>query len=66
MEFVSSNIQSGDYDEASKTLLITFNTGRRYEHYGVPQELWEALKDAGSKGRFYSQFIKGKFAYAEV
>ncbi|SFV35904.1 KTSC domain-containing protein [Devosia crocina] len=35
---------------------------RRYTYSGVPQTLYEALSEAESRGRFFNQHIRGRFA----
>ncbi len=32
-----------------------------YIHQNVPSELWNAMKEASSYGKFYNQYIKGKY-----
>ena len=39
---------------------------RRYKYFDVPQDLYQALRDAPSRGAFYNQFIKGRFECAFV
>jgi hypothetical protein len=34
---------------------------RRYKYFGVPPELYEGLRDAESRGRFFNHFIRGHF-----
>ena len=51
----SAVIRSFKYDEASQTLLIVFQSGRRYEYLDVPTELVEELRRAFAKGEFFNQ-----------
>lgn len=46
---------------SSGTLIVVFRSGRRYDHPGVPVELFLDLLHAESKGRFYNAFIRGRF-----
>lgn len=57
----SSFLRSADYDEASRRLILTMNNGNRYLYSGVPKHIYSGLLVAASKGRFYDDFIKGKF-----
>ena len=34
---------------------------RRYKYFDVPQDLYEALSNAPSRGGFYNRHIKGRF-----
>ena len=45
---------------------MTFITGRRYIYDDVPQDVFEAFKAAFSKGTFFNQEIRDRYAYREV
>ena len=53
----SSTLVSVGYDPTSGTLEIEFRNGI-YQYFGVSAEIHEGLMSAGSKGAFFSQFIK--------
>lgn len=60
----STLIQQVGYDAASRTLVIKFVTdGSVYEYYDVPQEVYEALMAAESKGRYFTRHIKNKYRF---
>jgi hypothetical protein len=61
----STVIRSFQYDEASYSLLITFQSGRRYRYLDVPAKTVDELRAASSKGRFFNTSIRGQFAYRE-
>lgn len=61
----SSLIRSFEHDEASKTLLIIFRSGRRYRYLDVPAETHQGLRAASAKGVFFNTQIKDRFAYTE-
>jgi KTSC domain len=48
----SAMIASFTYDEESKTLLVVFQSGRRYHYLDVPAELIKELRVAFAKGEF--------------
>ena len=54
----STNLVSVGYDTGSLTLEIEFNTGSIYQYFGVPQNVYEELMGAASKGRYFDQNIK--------
>ncbi|WP_428408449.1 KTSC domain-containing protein [Hyphococcus sp.] len=62
----SSNIASIGYDTPSQTLEVEFLNGTIYQYYGVPQNLYDQLMQAGSKGRFLNTYIKNAFGYSRV
>lgn len=63
----SSNIESIGYDETTQILEVAFLTGAIYQYYGVPDQLYQGLMSASSKGTYLNQYIKkGGFAYSQV
>ena len=58
----SSNIASVGYEAETMTLEIEFNNGRVYQYQGVPQEVYEALIQAGSKGSYFNANIKNSYS----
>lgn len=59
----SSNVDTIKYDPKYRLLFITFLKSGEYVYYDVPRDIWEALKDAPSKGKFVHAFIKDKYQY---
>jgi KTSC domain-containing protein len=67
MPFVQSSvITSVEYDEDAGELDIAFTSGKIYRYSDVPLEIYAEFLDAGSKGQFFNDYIKDKYAYAEV
>ncbi|MEZ5873216.1 MAG: KTSC domain-containing protein [Nitratireductor sp.] len=62
----SSNIASIGYDIPSQTLEVEFQNGTIYQYYGVPENMYEQLMQAGSKGRFLNTYIKNAYGYSRV
>lgn len=62
----SSVIQSFTYNQDEGVLKITFVTGMKYEYKKVPTEIYNMLRAAGSKGRYFNHHIKGKFKYRKA
>ena len=54
------------YDPARKTLEIEFQTGDIYEYLDVPRDVFRALLDAGSKGRFFHAEIDDVYRFTQV
>jgi uncharacterized protein (DUF433 family) len=63
---VSSTIKSFEYDDDARELDITFTSGKTYRYFNVPLEIYAEFLDAGSKGKFFNDNIKGAFAFAKV
>lgn len=62
----SSNISSIGYDANTQTLEVEFNNGNIYQYFDVPQNLYDGLMAADSKGQFLSTQIKGNYRYAKA
>lgn len=62
----STVIRYFSYDNARRTLRVTFVTGRRYVYEGVPPEVFEAFKAAFSKGSFFNREIRDRYPYREI
>jgi hypothetical protein len=50
----------------SRVLEIRFESGRVYQYYDVPMDIYEAMLEAPSKGKFFNANIRGKFPYQEI
>ena len=62
----SSNIASIGYDAGTETLEVEFLSGSIYQYYNVPQNMYDQLMQAGSKGRFLNTYIKNAYPYSRV
>ena len=63
---VSSTITSAEYDDEARELDITFTSGKKYRYFNVPLEIYAEFLDAGSKGKFFNDNIKGAFSFVEI
>lgn len=62
----SSNIRSIGYDAEISTLEIEFNTGSVYQYHGVPQEVFDSLMQAASKGIYFNANIKNSYGTTKL
>jgi hypothetical protein len=62
----STVIRSHSYDPATRTLTITFVTGRRYVYDDVPRDVYDAFKAASSRGTFFNRHIRDHYGYCEI
>lgn len=60
----SSDLAAVGY--AGTTLCIAFHSGGVYEYSGVPQSVYEALMNAGSKGKYFHAYIKRAYPYRRI
>lgn len=52
-----------EYDAPSRTLFVQFTSGEWYSYLAVPPRVHAALEAAESKGRFFQQHIRDRYAY---
>ncbi len=62
----SSNISQFCYDADNSTLIVTFKNGSTYNYYDVPNNIYEGMKGAPSKGSYLAQYVKGHYRYARA
>lgn len=59
----STVIRSYHYDRRRRALDIVFQSRRRYSYRDVPEETYEAMKAAFSKGEFFNRHIRDRFPF---
>ncbi len=62
----SSNLKSVGYDKAKSQLEIEFNSGGIYVYYNVPENIFDDLMEASSKGKYFHKFINEVFGYTKI
>lgn len=66
MNTTSSVIAAIDYNPVTLVLRITLRNRSVYDYQGVPEYVAKQFLSAPSKGRYYNQYIKGKYQSVEV
>ena len=66
IEVESSMIRAVKYDADKQELEVWFTTGGVYCYEEVPQEVYDELLEAGSKGRFMRSAIINAYPYRRV
>jgi len=62
----STVINRMHYDAKKHVLRIVFVSGMVYDYKKVPQEVYDEMKAAPSKGEYLNYHIKGKYRYEKV
>lgn len=62
----SSAILSLNYKARSRTLYVTFVTGRRYSYVDIPPDVYRRFTEANSKGQFFNAHIRDRYDYEEI
>lgn len=57
----STVISSFSYNAETRRLRITFVTHKEYEYIDVPEEVYNAMKNAWSKGIFFNHHIRNDY-----
>jgi len=61
----SNAIESIEYDDKSKVLILTFKRGT-YRYDEVPVEIYEGLTKSESQGTYFKENIRGQFKTSKV
>jgi hypothetical protein len=57
----STNLREAAYDPTAQVLTIEFQNGRVYRYDRLPANVYRGLAYAGSHGRYFNQWIKGRY-----
>lgn len=60
----SSDLESVGYEY--DTLYIRFKSGGLYAYYNVSADVYNALMQAASKGKFFHVYIKNMYRYRKI
>lgn len=60
----SSNVDAVGYENA--VLVVRFVNGSVYSYSDVPEEVYDSMLNAESKGKYLCQKIKGKYDYCRL
>ncbi|MGO9862348.1 MAG: KTSC domain-containing protein [Terriglobales bacterium] len=62
----SSSVSMIGYDADTQALEVQFNNGGVYQYQGVPQDVFDQLMNAPSKGTFINQQIKNSYVFVRI
>jgi hypothetical protein len=62
----STLIHSIGYDEAKRTLEVTFQDGDTYRYYEVEPDVVEEFLDAESKGAYFNDYIRDSYLFTKL
>ena len=62
----SSVVANFNYDAARSVLRVFFVSGSIYDYFRVPEDVYEEMKQSGSKGTFLNLRIKGAYPFKKV
>jgi KTSC domain-containing protein len=59
----SSVIRSYRYDPADRHLDVVFVSGRLYRYHDVPEDIYQGMRRAFSRGEYFNANIRERFRY---
>lgn len=62
----STAIRSLSYDDATRTLFVTFVDGDLYAYLGVPPKVYADFRAARSKGGYFARRVRNGYAYRKL
>ena len=62
----SEAITQVEYDPAARTLFVRFASGEWYAYLDVAADLYARLTTASSKGRFFQDEVRDRYAYRRL
>ncbi|EGQ60659.1 hypothetical protein GGI1_01808 [Acidithiobacillus sp. GGI-221] len=62
----SSNIARFAYDKQNQVLRVEFKNGGQYDYFDVPENVFEGMRNAPSRGQYLAQQVKGIYRYARA
>lgn len=65
-EVESSMLGNISYDETTCKMSITYRNGSSYDYFDVEKAIFNGLKDAKSKGKFFHKHVKSHYRCKQV
>ena len=50
----------------TRVLEIEFESGRIYQYFNVPEDVFDEFLSSDSKGRYFNSHVRGKYPYQEI
>jgi hypothetical protein len=66
VDLKSTSLNAATYQDQSAFLELEFRSGMIYRYFGVPAQTYQELLRAESKGGYFHQHIRNRFAYAKI
>lgn len=62
----SSVIAQLHYHQETRTLRVTYVSGKVYDYQGVPEKIYKHMMAAASKGKYLNEQIKGHYDFVKI
>ena len=54
------------YKDINQSLIVTFGNGSEYKYTSVPINIFNEFEKSESKGKYFHDYIKGKYTYERI
>ena len=62
----STVIRRFHHDAGTNRLIVEFQSGRVYAYFDVPPEVFAAMRKAHSRGAYFNEQIRDRYAFARM
>jgi lysyl-tRNA synthetase class 2 len=62
----SSVIRAYRYDPLDHQLDVLFVSGRQYRYFDVPEQTYQEMRRAFSKGQYFNANVRDQYRYAQL
>jgi hypothetical protein len=66
VDLQSTLLSAATYQDQSASLELEFRSGASYRYIGVPEQVYQELLSAASKGRYFNQHIRNRFTQVKI
>jgi hypothetical protein len=67
VDLQSTSLNAATYRQDQGAFLeVEFRSGAIYRYRGVPEQVYQDLLSAESKGKYFNQHIRNRFTYAKI
>ena len=66
VDLQSTSLHAVTYQGQDAFLELEFRSGAIYRYLGVPEQVYQELLNAESKGRYFNQHIRNHFPYVQI
>jgi len=66
VDLQSTSLNAAIWQGQNAFLELEFQSGAIYRYLGVPEEVYQELLCAESRGRYFNQRIRNRFSYVKI
>jgi len=66
VDLQSTSLNAATYQKQDALLELEFRSGTVYRYVGVPEQVYQELLTAESKGRYFNRHIRNRFPYTKT